>query len=348
MKITAASASSIIDIINSFELINNEFSVRSNCLSDEPYLSRELRLIWRNPTFEHINDLIVIREDSTVIGCCVILKKSQRIGLSAKCIRKVAFISQVVIKSNFRGRGYSRILLEKAIEHIKEKDCDYAIVIARQAVNDFYMKFGFFGVSSYTEVRINKAMRNQSPEKMDARVRNANLNDISSISDAYESTYALCSGSCIRSYEDWRFVLNSMSAYNGNFLIFENSNEEFVGYVLISSEFKIEEIGAHTNDKLAILLKMLIFFLNRESLSFAINERHSLLSILWEYDFEVKNRQCIYGGHMVKDLSLNVDSQSIKPEDIDATFKSIGSKMLSTAESTRFSERYSIPLLDQI
>ena len=112
-----------------------------------------------NPSFEikwyTDNDKILeIRINKETIGRLIILFdnsvkfSSQQYKLSTPFFenKKICIITDVIIEPKFRGKGYSKMLLQKAIELIKSKNIDI-IVLGLYSDNgaalNLYKSFGF-------------------------------------------------------------------------------------------------------------------------------------------------------------------------------------------------------------
>lgn len=62
-------------------------------------------------------------------------------------ILRAVFISSISIAEKVRGQGLSYFLMEAAIEASRVRGIDVAMLIARRAVDGFYTRFGFWGLS---------------------------------------------------------------------------------------------------------------------------------------------------------------------------------------------------------
>ena len=63
-------------------------------------------------------------------------------------------ICETFVDTSARGLGIAEKLTQRCIDFAKQKSFDGILVIARKAIDGFYSKHGFYGVSSYPEAHI--------------------------------------------------------------------------------------------------------------------------------------------------------------------------------------------------
>ena len=146
-----------------------------------------------------------MRYGKKIVGAVIIVYKKM-FFYNSKI--KSAFLTDVCIDKAFRGKGLSRILLENCFKILKKKKCVVAIVIARRAVDYYYSKFNFWGVSSYPKIYINNKLKKNIIVK-DVIHKKVNKNDLVHISKLHKNTYGKIFGYFERDYNFWNYSLFS-------------------------------------------------------------------------------------------------------------------------------------------
>lgn len=103
----------------------------------------------------------IIDKDRVVANVSVNIVYFNMFGQEKMCIQ----IGTVMTDTEYRGRGLSRFLLERAIEAWKDK-CGMIYLFANDSVLDFYPKFGFEKEQEYISYKyINKELNNAAIQK---------------------------------------------------------------------------------------------------------------------------------------------------------------------------------------
>jgi glucosamine-phosphate N-acetyltransferase len=88
---------------------------------------------------DHNHNTIVYEFEGKVIGCLTMLIE-QKIAHSFSC---VMHIEDVVVDEKYRGKGLSRVLIERALEVSRERNC-YKVILDCDSKNiNFYKHMGF-------------------------------------------------------------------------------------------------------------------------------------------------------------------------------------------------------------
>lgn len=111
---------------------------------DDPPLERtaELREQWQRMVHDDSLEVVVIEEDSRLVSSCV-LSITENLTRNA---RPFAVIENVITREGYRGRGFGKRCLEKAIALAQERNC-YKIMLLtgseREWKHEFYRSCGF-------------------------------------------------------------------------------------------------------------------------------------------------------------------------------------------------------------
>ena len=127
--------------------------------------------VWyADPKFSFENVLIAKTENDDFAGVVRLLPVTIRRGEGS--IRAVIF-SDVCIDEKFRNQGFSIPMIQSAVKIAKERNFEFALLFARRALDHFYTRFSFWGVSSYSSVAI------RLPENLRNLKKPATLGDFS-------------------------------------------------------------------------------------------------------------------------------------------------------------------------
>ena len=86
----------------------------------------------------NIHTWVIEQDDKIVSSACMLIEpKFSRGG------KNVAHIEDVVTLPNYRGRGYSGLIINKLIKLAKEQNCYKIILDCKEELIGFYNKFGF-------------------------------------------------------------------------------------------------------------------------------------------------------------------------------------------------------------
>lgn len=90
-----------------------------------------------NAIFDQGYRYYVMRKDGNIIGYCAVKPENEKSRMT---------LSKLYIKENFRGKGYSRVFMEKIISYSKELAIDMIYVVINKqnkSVIDIFRRIGF-------------------------------------------------------------------------------------------------------------------------------------------------------------------------------------------------------------
>ncbi len=266
------------------------------------------RNLWKTGIenlFEHFIILKIVKTEQ-IIGLVRIVPINMRSPMGEI---KVAGFTSIHILEEFRGKGYSRNIMEFAINKSKEIGYEMGLLFARRSADNFYTRFGFVGISNFNEVNIN--IGRCTPNKVSKTIlssKDANLEEIGTIKEMYESTYVNDIGSFIRSEKDWERIIMKNNQNNWSIKIIENMNYP-VGYYIINDS-KIVEISSFLNQNKIEVLKCID---KKETLfKFSAKSTHPFFQSLDSMEIEEHKRNCSYGGHMARVINTDMLVKKLK------------------------------------
>ncbi len=241
------------------------------------------------------NDVVIIVDGDKVCGVCFLIDRFFYHG--GKKI-KGTFLSSICISESHRGFGLSKKLINQAIEECKKRDVLFLVLIARKAVDYFYNKFSFWGLSQYST--INFSLNDSILCKGDYELTNVTESNLLAVSNIYKSIYSKLYGACYRSIEYWRYILWKSKNQQIKFLLITNQNK-VLGYVIFCDD-NIYELSVLKSADYLILLKKIWNKYSMTKMVVHCSCEHPLVNELSDIDFSIVIRQCDYGGHMVRVL----------------------------------------------
>tara|TARA_B100000963_G_scaffold350776_1_gene361470 strand:- start:1174 stop:2232 length:1059 start_codon:yes stop_codon:yes gene_type:complete len=310
-------------------------------------------------------NIVVVQNNDKIIGCCIIIDRNI---FSEEEVIKTSFLSFICIDDKFRGRGLSIQLMNFAIEECKKRDSKISFVIARKLVDNYYNKFGFFGVSQYSKIKL----------KLVPKVILKSYNfydfdesDIPKINKVYNYSYQKILGSFRRYSDYWKFIKNKCKSLKLNFKTIYR-DKKFIGYIIYNNE-SIYEISLINKENYLEILEYLLNLKKIKSLiSIECSLDHPVNFWLHECDYSLEIRQCLFGGHMARindpkffvsriknfkedfkfDYSGNTDKTNFKNNQMNFELTSLmlNSNFLSNSRfyHNKNSKSFNIPIMDQI
>jgi len=317
---------------------------------------RKTLMLREHPGFTEDSSIVVCASDGSVVGSAFLIERA--LPLRDKILRAV-FISSISIAEKVRGQGLSYFLMEAAIEASRVRGIDVAMLIARRAVDGFYTRFGFWGLSQYSKVTFDlvtlpKAKRPELSIKIFPAV-DENLEICAAL---YTENYKNLIGHCERKPEMWRYILLKLP-YLGLRFELVTIDGKIAGYVIHDGKGNIHEIATVSAEFSYETITLLeAFNLGVERVTLHVHPTHPFLKKLVGADISLILRECSYGGHMVKVLNpaafLHEASdcdKNIQPLEFNETARLFSISSVTCFDSSRDIGLYSsfnIPLLDQI
>jgi predicted acetyltransferase len=274
------------------------------------------------------SDVVILKKNNeNVCGCCFLI---DRFFVRNNEKIKGTFFSSICIAESERGNSFSIKMLKEAIRQSNMRNSKFSILIARRAVDYFYNKLSFWGISQYSKILISK---------LESRLVNKNISfkkssakDIKLMNSIYEKTYLNSFGPCIRNENNWNYILKKSFIQN----VFVKTiliEEKFSGYIIFSKNIIYEIALVNEFDYIDVLNFYSATFLEDEDLLVHCSERHLLIKELSNSDFTLQKRQCSYGGHMVR-VNTNSNSDEIS---FQKTCDLMGVKYLSSSNDGKVS-----------
>jgi len=263
--------------------------------------ARYKAFLWHeDPTFEPGNILLGRIGSGSPIGLVRIVPRRL---YRANQPFSVAGISSVCLSSDQRGKGHSVALMEQALAHCSERQFDLAFLFARRAIDYYYTRFGFWGVASYSRLKIQLPRETADP---DLALGDADEQHIDLYGGAYDRCYANTFGRVSRSADYWRFLLRRMRYFPDHRFSTLFVQGIPVGYVLWSDSV-IRELayveGPRAGSLLSLLGKSLPDARLAGCVTLELSPQHVLVAESYGLDVTLSARECTYGGHMA--LVLN-------------------------------------------
>jgi N-acetylglutamate synthase-like GNAT family acetyltransferase len=234
--------------------------------------------------------VVVTLSEGRVIGTIVLIDRIMpRLGVELP----VTYMSSICIAEDMRGRGYSVDLVNEAKAACQRRGSAMAFLIARRAVDHYYTKFNFWGLSSYNQTSVNLSATNSSTPSIGLRA--AQLNDLKQCEAFYDRAYVSAFGHHHRNGTFWTFLLRKLHILGVEFLVADGPNE-IAGY-LMASQARILEFAVEESLSALSLLAAYAKRSNLQRLTVDLPPSHGAASQLLEHESLV-SRECRYGGHM--------------------------------------------------
>jgi GNAT superfamily N-acetyltransferase len=254
-------------------------------------------LMLEHPCADKDTSVIVLVNNSKVIGTAFII---DRILLRGTEEIVGSFISSICIRKESRGLGYSKILMDSAIEACNSRGSSIAIVIARRAVDHFYTKFGFWGVSQYSRFLVGTSeLLEESTSRLS--LRPAVEFDLPFCEKLHKEMYSRSFGHCVRNENTWRYIQKKLAYLQVQMHVAVN-NGKIMGYAIYDESGNIHELAAHDSVIARGVLSLLAQQYAGSLMSIHIPPNHPVIKAMFDVDVTLSRRECFYGGHMVRIL----------------------------------------------
>ena len=247
------------------------------------------------------NVVVLVNEQDEVVATSFLIDKLFFRGQSKL---KGIFISSVCVAESERGKGLSRLLMDEVIAQSEKKRAAFAILIARRAVDHFYNKFGFWGLSQYSTIKLQLSNNFKLDNKLG--ISKPTTKELLQCNLLYEETYSNLFGACERNIRDWEHITWKSSFLGGDFAVFHNDKSKSIcGYAVYSGS-NIYEIASIPSVSLLEIVRNLCEYLSLSNVVIHVSPDHRIVSDLQGEDFSICLRQCSYGGHMVRVINHKI------------------------------------------
>lgn len=293
-------------LANSLKECAEAFNLANRIFSQNPTDQNYKTMLWAKNGNDQPEQLMLAVDGAKIIGL-VRMCPSQMIWREEEF--STCGLTSICIDMNYRGKNFGRGLMEATVEHCDEKGFDASLLVARRAVDHFYLKFGFIGASSYPSITVQEI-----PEMLGTEIsfRDFNLNNSQEYLIHYDHAYHESLRIVRHVGVFWQYAIQRLNFLD---LTFQEiwSDGELIGYVLHNKDH-VEEIAfadGVSEIKILSTLRKLKNMLPGQ-LMLKIPHQHQLLSSLKNCDVIFMSRQCRYGGHMLrfnrqkKELPINI------------------------------------------
>lgn len=275
-----------------FAIANRSFGAEGVNIQE----NQNKKAIWFSEPSYSLNNIIVAMFSERIIGVVRIVPK---IVCRNEIQYSVAGFTSICIDKPFRDKGISVSLMEGAIAITQERGFDLAMLVARKAVDHYYVQFGFHGISSYEKV----AMEAISVSEEEMNFEPAGDGLIPFYSSCYDENYSECFGAFLRSHAQWKFILHLIFQRKDMEALTILFKGEVIGYCFIQDK-KICEIAALPKFSLITILFNLKLLDKIKAADdwLDIPSNHLLVRNCRGRDIRIQRRECSYGGHMARVL----------------------------------------------
>jgi len=271
--------------------------------------------LWAEDPFFRYENIVLAKYQGKLAGLIRIVPRTLCKGDKTL---SVAGISSVCILPALRGKGLSIQLMDYTLDFCKKSGYDVSVLFARRSADYYYTRFGFHGISTYSQIYVKK------PKKLNVSnsysFADGDLIFLEIYAQAYDRTYGNCFGKLQRTPEYWKFLLSSLSykPYCYNKVI--KFNMRAIGYIIwdLNKVLEIATIENVVGEEFILFLMENIGILTSDSLQFEILPQHTMVKQLYGLDVTFQSRECIFGGHMLK--VLNEENVRLKLNHHSSTF----------------------------
>jgi predicted acetyltransferase len=322
---------------------------------NETLLRKEF-LLCEHPGYTENSPIIVCAPNGDVIASAFLI--DCKLPFANRLLEAV-FISSISVDESSRGKGVSLVLMEAAIKAATSYNKDIAMLIARRVVDNYYTRFGFFGVAQYSKTVFSMSTL---PHKkgLTGSIVNKSLTtkDLAICAALYSQSYKGLLGHCLRNSKMWGYILHKLP-YLGMHLDLITVDQKVTGYAIHDGRGGVYEIATGEDPPVCGAY----FFLQAiapecDNFTLHVPPAHPFLAGLKGADVSLTLRECPYGGHMVSILnpalldSLNDDEPAkVGSISFDQTTRALQIARITDIGTTTdlgTQVSFNIPLLDQI
>jgi len=262
-----------------------------------------------DPTMTNEN-LFIIKERKSVVVAARTVRRSIKIFDKTFDIGGIA---TTVVHPNYRGKGFFDIITQFVIdEMIKKRGLSFCMVFARRAIDNIYVKHGFWGTP------VERRFIVLDPPNLDKKLsfRKMQIEDIPFLEKTYKQVYGKMPVFLDRPKALWANKLKNPSLNERlNGYIFTN-NEKKIGYTITENGKGIIETCSHNENPDAY--KFMLFSKNspaREAAltGMALSTEHPAIKAFRGHAYSIFTRHPHYGGNILKILNpYNRESKIMK------------------------------------
>lgn len=285
MTLYVGPARSAEEVTAARELASRVFVAPKGWTEDAEYK----RVLWEEPRFPGASHVVVaVTDQGALAGTIRLLPRLVRFAIGRL---RVAGVSSVCVAESHRGLGVSRLLTEVTLRHARALGYEIALLFARRAVDHFYPRFDFWGLSSYSHLLIAGTM----PRDLSVRRRPASVADSPRILQWHQASYGMSGGFIERTRDFLDFMLHTKRSASLTVDVVERNGIP-IGYFACDGA-RVVELGCfpeNARDLLPIILDA-----GGAAVSVNAFAHHPIRQVLDGLDVTISSRVCAYGGHMV-------------------------------------------------
>lgn len=233
--------------------------------------------------------VIIIAHSGKVCATCFII---DRVFYRGKSKLTGSYLSSICVSESYRGIGLSHLLMNAAISEVKKRKNAFALLIARKAVDHFYTKFHFWGLSQYSKIEV-EVPKNHIQSEIE--FLEPSPIDFQILNEIYTHTYKILYGAAERNLNYWKYIFWKSDIQKIKFRSIKR-REEVIGYIIFS-ETQVFEFALR---KGVSAIEVLTNLFSHSKITINASEKHPLFAELKKLDFTISTRECSYGGHMIR------------------------------------------------
>ena len=269
--------------------------------SQDAAVSRKETLLREHPGYTNDSPIIVSTADGSLAGSAFLI--DCLVPVEDRLLQGV-FVSSVSVAESARGQGLSLLLMKAAIKAAKMRGADIAMVIARRAVDGYYTRFGFWGLSQYSKITLKMDMLSTDMRvPVSVGTKPVTAEDFKVCATLHGASYENLVGHCLRRPEMWNYILHKLP-YLGMRLDLIVVDGETAGYAIHDGKGNLHEVATVAGAPVCSPRTLLEACApGSESVTLHIPPTHPFLTGLEGADVSLTLRECPYGGHMVRILN---------------------------------------------
>jgi len=193
-------------------------------------------IIKHEPSTMAQNFIIARSLQDELIGMVRIVERQMRLGTA---ILSCGGISSVSIHPDWRRQGIMPEIMNAAHKRMTQCDMDISFLHGRRAMDGYYTQLGYYGINRYIDLEIISSIVGED----NLQVFPFSQQNISTIANLYNDTYASLSGSVVRDEKIWAFLIARMNETDKQTKLLEchfKESSEMIGYLIISGDKMIE------------------------------------------------------------------------------------------------------------
>jgi len=261
----------------------------------EQATERKSLLVCEHPGAGKDSVVVVSSAGNKVIGAAFLI---DRVLPRSSDLINGTFISSICIDENVRGQGYSVALMDAALCACTKRGTAIALIVARRAVDHFYTRFGFWGISQYSKLSVNTTALSGIPTS-GLLLRTAASEDLLACAALYNTTYKSLFGHCLRDSQTWHHLLKKTKYLHVHLSVFRKA-ESVMGYAMHDDEGNVYELCTVDTDENLAVLALLASQSKVPLLQLHVSPAHPVISAMDGLDLTLSIRECPFGGHMAR------------------------------------------------